>query len=176
MSSKAARPVFCIYICYDICHTGLTVFGLYVFILIIIQCLAQLVPANVTSHSLWTGLLVRAASLRPTSSLVHSRYVVNVRLFHLVEVKDVRKRESHCQNSQTLLGEGGLTFRESSCTFLDSLMELGARVSIAMMVESAAIAVLYHSPDTRGLFPPGRSQSCICLISFMPYKLRSDPS
>lgn len=105
MSSKAARPVFCIYIYYDICHTGLTAFGLYVFILIIVQCLSQPVPANVTSHSLWTGLLVRAASLRPTSSLVHSRYVVNVRLFHLVDVKDVRKRESRCQNSQTLLGE-----------------------------------------------------------------------
>lgn len=176
MSSKAARPVFCIYIYYDICHTGLTAFGLYVFILIIVQCLSQPVPANVTSHSLWTGLLVRAASLRPTSSLVHSRYVVNVRLFHLVDVKDVRKRESRCQNSQTLLGEprphlSGVQLHIPWLTY-----GAGAPMSNAMMVESAAIAVLYHSPDTRGLCPPGRSQSCICLISFMLYKLRSDPS
>ena len=41
MSSKAARSVFCIYIRYDICHTGLTVFGLYVFILMVVRCHAQ---------------------------------------------------------------------------------------------------------------------------------------
>lgn len=43
-------------------------------------------------------------------------------------------------------------------------MELGAQISNALMGKSAAVAVLYHSPDTGGPFPPNRSPSCICLM------------
>lgn len=37
---------------------------------------------------------------------------------------------------------------------LGSVMDLEAQISKALMGKSAERAVLYHSPDTRGLFPP----------------------
>ena len=54
-----------------------------------------------------------------------------------------------------------------ACILLGSLTELGAHISNDLMVKSAEMVVLYHSPDIRGLSPLNRSQSCICLTSLI---------
>lgn len=80
--------------------------------------------------------------------------LVHGRLFHLEYIKEIGKQELICQNAQTLLREQGLIPCKSSCTLLGTVMELGAQISNALMGKSAAIAVLYRSPDTGGPFPP----------------------